>query len=555
MVSRRRGWRLASVLAVAVGAGSVAAASLAAPGDLDSKFGKAGKLEFAFAGGEESMNDIVVLPDGRAFVAGTTTDIGEDFFPEIAIALLRPSGRFDTSFGGDGKVTFAFPDSSDRETGLAVQSDGKVVVTAATAFGSPAGLQLARVNTNGSPDTTFSGDGFEITDLPGMTGEFAGDVVTLADGRLLVGGSAVVNGTRKWVLARYTSSGALDQSFSNDGFETIGFPGEGTIARLVVQVDGRIVAGGNSGDRLAMARYMPGGGLDQSFSGDGQLSGDAGSAVTGLALDGAGRIVTSNAAASSFSITRFTPAGEPDPEFSGDGAQQVKFPNGPSTSHDLVALADGDIAVVGSARHTAKSDQDDFAIAKLTPGGELERSFSGDGRATTDFFCGLVEEASAIAVQDGRLLVSGSCQFPYVGGRFEDGNSAFARYLDEPGKHDADADGVLDKRDRCPEAFGPRGGNGCAKVERDFIQVRGAKGKVVGRLASRAIDCVLGERITLVRISGGGSRVVDTVRSPRGAFKFKVKRRQAYKVRTGRQLERRAGFCAEAVSKTVKTKR
>ena len=547
MTRGRRGSKLIAVAAAVIAGASIAGIALAAPGDLDPKFGKHSKLEFSISGGEESINDIAVLGDGRMVVAGTTTDIGEDFFPEIGLARLQPNGRFDESFGGDGKVGFNFADSSEDETGLGVQADGKVVVSG------DAGFELARLNTNGSPDTTFSGDGFEVTDLPGVTNESAADLVLLSDGRILVGGSSKVGGARKWTLARYTAAGALDPTFSGNGFAITDFPGEGGITDLAVQADGRIVAAGNSGDRMALARYMPDGGLDPSFSSDGQLSSDAGSSVTGLALDGSGRIVTSNLAAGAFSVARFSAGGDPDPAFSGDGFQEVRFGGQPSFSNAVLALPDGGVVAVGGARHTAKSTEDDFAIAELKENGDLQKSFSSDGRATTDFFCDEVDEARSVALlADGRLIVGGSCQYSFVRGQFTNGDFALARYLSEPGKHDADADGVLDKRDRCPEAFGPRKGRGCGVVKRSFIRVRSDKGHLAGELASLAVDCELNQKVTLIRNAGGRDQVVDTVRSPRGSFKFKIKKGATYKVRTGKHLERRAGYCTQATSAPVK---
>jgi uncharacterized delta-60 repeat protein len=547
VIARSSRGRRIGALAATAAAVSIAGVALAAPGDLDPKFGRDGRLELSFAGGAESANDIAVLADGTMVVAGTTTDIGEDYFPEIAVTRLQPNGRFDESFGGDGRVSFAFPESSEFQTGLGVQADGRIVLSG------DAGFELARLNTNGSPDTSFSGDGFEVTDLPGVTNESAGDLALLADGRILVGGSSKVGGARKWTLARYTAAGALDTSFSGDGVETTDFPGEGEITELAVQADGRIVAGGSSGDRAALARYMPNGGLDSSFSGDGQLSSDAGSSVSGLALDGSGRIVTANEAKRAFSITRFTSGGEPDPEFSGDGLQEVRFRGERSFSNALIALPDGGAVAVGGTRHTAKSNEDDYAVAQLEANGDLDRSFSGDGRVTTDFFCDQVDEARSIArAPDGRLIVGGSCQYSFVRGQFTDGNFTLAPYLTQPGKHDADADGVLDKRDRCPEAVGPRKRRGCGVVKRAFIRVRSERGKLVGELASRAVDCELGQKVTLIRNAGGRDRVVDTVKSPRGSFKFKLEKGATYKVRTPKHLERRAGFCTQATSSPVK---
>lgn len=534
-------------MAVAVVAlGAIAAAALGAPGDLDPSFSKDGKLELRFSGGEESANDVVALPDGRLVVSGTTTDIGEDYYPGIAVTRLLANGKPDTSFGGDGRVSFNFPDSTELGTGLAVQADGKIVLTGGSGF------ELARLNTDGSFDTSFSTDGLEVTDLPGVTSESAQDVVALSDGRLLVAGSSKTGEVRKWTIARYTAAGALDPSFSGDGVATTDFPADGSIIQLAVQADGKIVAGGNAGTRVALARYLPDGGVDPSFSTDGQLSSDAGFGVSGLMLDGSGRIVTANLAQGFFSISRFTPGGDADPSFAGDGVAEVSFGD-VSFATDLVGLPEGGMTVVGTTRHTNGSAENDFAIAQLRDTGELDTSFAGDGMATTDFFCDTVDEAHAIARQpDGRLIAVGSCQYSFIRGQYTDGNFAIAAYESAAGPHDADADGVLDRNDRCPQAFGPRKGDGCAVVKRSFITVHGHNGKLVGELASIAVDCELKQKVTLIRLAGGRDQVVDTVKPAGAAFKFTIHKGETYKVRTPKHLERRAGICNQATSSLVK---
>lgn len=523
-----------------------ACTAFASPGDLDPSFSKHGKLQLRFSGGEETATDVVTLADGRLLVAGTTTDIGEDFFPEIAIARLRPDGRPDTSFGGDGRVSFGFSDTTVDETGLAVQADGKILVSG------DAGFAIARLNPDGGPDAGFSGDGYEVTDLPGVGGESAAAVAVLGDGRILVAGNSKAGGVGQWTLARYTSAGALDPTFSVDGVETTPVAGNGSLAAIAVQADGRIVAAGSDGGHTSLARYLPDGGLDPSFSGDG-IAPAPGAGATGLALDSAGRALISIGGDGQFEVARFTSTGGPDPGFSGDGVQTVPFAGG-SAAWALTPLPGGGVAVAGDARHVAgPAKETDFAVAKLDDSGELDRSFAGDGTATTDFFCDLVDGARAItALPDGRLIAAGSCQYSFVRGEFTDGNFALTRYQSDGAVHDADADGISDKKDRCPQVAGPKDGKGCAKVRRSFISVRASKGKIVGGLASEAVDCEVGERIRLVLISSGRRTVVDKAKPAGTDFSFKPRRGGIYEVSTSTHLEPRAGYCNKATSSRVK---
>ena len=76
-------------------------------------------------------------------------------------------GDLDLTFGTGGKVVADFSGSSDVGFAMAIQADGKIVV-AGTSNASGAGFAVARFNTDGSFDNTFSGDG-KLTTLIGTT--------------------------------------------------------------------------------------------------------------------------------------------------------------------------------------------------------------------------------------------------------------------------------------------------------------------------------------------------------------------------------------------------
>ena len=102
-------------------------------------------------------------PDGKIVAVGGVlrSTSGDSSFSDFALARYNPNGSLDTSFSGDGKQTTDFAGSDDEATGVALQSDGKVVVVGRTGFGSPFGnsfdFAVARYNPNGSLDTSFSG--------------------------------------------------------------------------------------------------------------------------------------------------------------------------------------------------------------------------------------------------------------------------------------------------------------------------------------------------------------------------------------------------------------
>jgi uncharacterized delta-60 repeat protein len=121
--------------------------------------------------------------------------------------------------------------------------------------------------------------------------------------------------------------------------------------------------------------------------------------------------------------------GELDPSFDDDGGATTTFRDSYGVAKAVAVQPDGRIVVAGSV-HRNETIQADFALARYTTSGRLDRTFDRNGRVRTDFR-GRFEDAFAVAVQpDGRILAAGSAA---AGGG--DG-MAIARY---------EADGTLDR--------------------------------------------------------------------------------------------------------------
>jgi uncharacterized delta-60 repeat protein len=138
-------------------------------------------------------------------------------------------------------------------------------------------------------------------------------VAIQGDGKIVAVGQ---NGDGDFALARYIPDGTLDTSFSGDGLQTTDFLGAGGLANdVAIQANGRIVAvgftsGGATGSDFALARYNPDGSLDTSFSGDGRKRTNMGGSdsANGVALQGDGRIVAvgnGGAGDGKFALARF----------------------------------------------------------------------------------------------------------------------------------------------------------------------------------------------------------------------------------------------------------
>ncbi|MEV5973445.1 calcium-binding protein [Streptomyces sp. NPDC051921] len=385
----------------------------AAPGGLDPAFGGDGKVVTDVTGYDTSPG-MVVQPDGKIVTIGRANF--EETSTDFSLVRHNPDGSLDTTFGGgDGVVTTDFDFGNDEGTAVALQPDGKIVAVGGTANLSGNGAWLAaRYTPDGSLDPTFDGDGKVVTEIDVNAIETALAVVVQPDGRIVAGGESI----GVWSLVRWNPNGSQDPTFGGDGIVTTSFGPTccQAVTDLALQPDGRIVAAGHA-DGLALTRYNTDGSLDTSFDGDGRVTTGTG-AAEGVALQSDGRIVAAGKEGNAFLVTRFTAAGAPDTSFDGDGRVTTSFGPEDGGAEDVVLQSDGRIVTAG--RYAG-----DFALARYNTGGGLDTGFDGDGRVTTDFG-GPEDQAGAVALQsDGKILAAGSAG-PAVS---VDTDRALARYL------------------------------------------------------------------------------------------------------------------------------
>lgn len=369
----------------------------AAPGDLDSSFGSGGEVRTDF-GGTDVATGVALQSDGKIVVAGRTTVGGNSNF---ALGRYTLTGSLDPTFGRGGLVITDFG-GTDQAFALVVQPDGRIVAAGRT--GSNVGL--ARYNQDGDPDFSFGNNGRVSTNL-GAT-EQASAVALQADGKIVVAGRTTANGNFDFLIGRYTIGGLLDSSFGTGGTVIMDFSG-GSVDRafaLTIQPDGKIVVAGDSDANFALARYNPDGTLDASFGNGGKVittfgGADAASAV---ALQPDGKIVVAgqsdNGTSIDFALARYNPDGSLDTSFGSGGKVATNFTGGSDDAASAVAIQfDGKIVVAGDSEGA-------FAVARYNPDGTLDTTFGTGGKVTTDL--GGEDVIHALALQpDGQIVVVG----------------------------------------------------------------------------------------------------------------------------------------------------
>ncbi len=371
-----------------------------------------GTVTTDFGSGDDIGNSVVVQADGKIVVAGRSYN-GSDF--DFSLTRYNPDGSLDTSFNGDGKLTTDFGSGDDHSLSVSVQADGKILAAGYSFNGTNYDFALVRYNADGTLDTSFSADGM-LTTAIGATGDIGYSVTLQADGKILMAGYSVSGLDKDFALVRYNTDGSLDTSFSGDGMLTTDFGSNEDIAYSVsLQTDGRILVAGQSENGgfndIALARYNTDGSLDTSFSGDGMLTTAIGaSAEVGynVTVQPDGKILVAgfshNGVDADFALVRYNTDGTLDTSFSADGKLTTDFGSGLDSSYDVTVQTDGKILVSGFSSNGSNYD---FAVVRYNADGSLDTSFSSDGMLTTAIGSG-DDIGQSIALQpDGKILVAG----------------------------------------------------------------------------------------------------------------------------------------------------
>jgi uncharacterized delta-60 repeat protein len=497
----------------ALGAAALALAlfcapAVAAPGDLDPSFSTDGKVISCCITPDlaplvaPDFSDAARAPNGTIVVSG-----------ESGLRRLKADGTMSRVFAGEGDPT--------QLAAIAVQPDGKIVAVGDYDYYAPehGDFAVLRYNPDGSPDDNFGTDGRVLTDFGGRW-DRATSVAIQPDGKIVVAGYSAESDTASapatdFAVARYDPNGTLDLSFSGDGKQTTGFGGTDEAEGIAIQPNGKLVVGGSAGGDLAAARYLPDGAPDASFSGDGKtragLAGSHGLGGQAVALQPNGRIIVAGGPNGEVALARFSTDGSLDRSFSGDGTVTAPLPTSPyfpgSAAYDVIVRGDR-IVAAGSAAGN-------FALTQYRLNGALDRSFSGDGMLTTEFGTPRTDFntddwASAI-VPEGNAVVLAGTSIYYAPKSYDSYlQAALARYLISDGPPDADADGVVDSLDQCPDVFASRAADGCPFYGRGLdVEVRNHSGKVLLRFWGTSLPaCLDRARVKVYKLRRGDRRQI-----------------------------------------------
>ena len=337
-----------------------------------------GTLDTTFAtgtGANEVVYSTAIQTDGKIIIAGNFTSYNGATANRIA--RLNTNGTLDTTFNiGTGVNIIVYS--------IAMQTDGKIIVVGDfTSYNGTTANRIIRLNTNGTLDSTFTiGTGANIV---------VSSINIQNDGKIIIGGAFTsYNGTTANRIARLNSNGTLDTTFNT------GTGLNATVYSTAIQTDGKIIVGGfftshNGTTVIRIARLNTGGTLDTTFTTGSGASGD----VRSIAIQTDGKIIIGGGFASynSISVGRIA-------RLNTNGTLDTTFTTGTRANSDVYSTTiqtDGKI-IIGGIFTTYNGTTTNY-IARLNTNGTLDATFTGTGASG---------DVRSIAIQaDEKIIIGG----------------------------------------------------------------------------------------------------------------------------------------------------
>ncbi|MGV6476733.1 M10 family metallopeptidase C-terminal domain-containing protein [Azotobacter vinelandii] len=349
---------------------------LNADGTLDSSFGGDGKATFDIGAGYDQAYSLALQSDGRILVSGYSHDPGAD--TDFSVIRLNPDGSLDTGFGDDGKATFDLGGGSESSRGSTVQPDGKILLLGYSVYFYDFGV--LRLNTDGTLDTGFGTEGKATFHTEESS--YGYDLTLQPDGKILMAGSG-------FNVIRLNADGTLDTGFGDDGKAAFDIALTDTSRSLALQPDGKILVAGSSyydGDShydFSLIRLNADGSLDHGFGGDGEVTIDileSSDMSYGMALQPDGKILVAgqsynpNSHDDDFSVIRLNADGSLDTSFGGDGKATFNVGGDHDAGQRLILQPDGKILIAGYSYNISSNDFE-FSVIRLNADGSLDKNF------------------------------------------------------------------------------------------------------------------------------------------------------------------------------------
>ncbi|WP_026452113.1 T9SS type A sorting domain-containing protein [Aequorivita capsosiphonis] len=351
-------------------------------GSLDSTFGDAGTLRFNVGPLKSFIMDLVQQPDGKIIIGGRTWD---DVSGNFALVRLNEDGSFDDTFGING-VSYITTAENDVAEAMSLLDDGKILMTGYR----NENFTVAKFNADGSVDTTFGVDGWSVLTFDNASG-YATDMAVQNDGKIVISGFGL-NGNNRFQVtaARLNMDGSADNSFGINGKVIFNVGAWNDFGEsLAIQSDGKILIAGhkwiaNAQQRhdFFVARLNTDGSIDTSYGNDGAGTArlvDGANYTSGMVLQADEKPIlvgsTTFNGEYKMAMVRFTTDGFPDFSFGDEGMVSIDNVGLEDYGRAIALQADEKIILAGDF-YTFSGTESEFVVTR----------FLNDGMVGTEDF-------------------------------------------------------------------------------------------------------------------------------------------------------------------------
>jgi uncharacterized delta-60 repeat protein len=339
-------------------------------GTIDNSFGINGSVFFPNGtNGDSYFFSMVKQPDEKILISGTVDG-------SSVLIRMFPNGVYDPSFGNNGIATITYGNK------LALQSNGKIIVSGQYYDGFNNKYSFSRYDSNGILDSTFGINGIAITDVTPFRFDMCTSLLVQPDDKIIAIGDSYDNIAMSAVIVRFDPNGNRDSSFGNYGVLTtpLGASGYGIFYDVGIMQNGKIVAagiyeysggtGGFWGNKPAIVRYNVDGSLDSSFGNNGivvlNTFFNANDDLWALKLQPNGKILIGGGASypfpfvlTYFYLYRLNTDGSLDLSFGNNGNVLTNFSNSDiNYVHDIEFQQDGKILALGISKNSSTQNND-----------------------------------------------------------------------------------------------------------------------------------------------------------------------------------------------------
>jgi uncharacterized delta-60 repeat protein len=398
-------------------------------GILDPTFGAGGTslLSPVTSTNFDNAQDLVVQADGKTVFCGTSGTF-MDF--DITVVRLREDGSLDASFGTNGVFNFVNTLGSDFAYDIELLSDGKFLITGATALSvTNTQFALMRLTADGALDDTFGTGGVFTFDLDDGE-DYSRQVLIANDGYIMVGSCMVPNMMNNRIgLVKCTLTGELDSQFGNEGSLIHTFSNDGDVTPMSAGLTntGLIIISGYSNDpatfsdKFMLAQFSANGQPNATFDTDGIWVDDFAGRFYDVEIQNNFFYVCGNTGGSSsnFIIRSYSFEGGVNTAF-GDNGEVLYAYTGGDVFYDMMIEGSGNIVACGT---TGGFFSRDFYIAAFDNAGAPRLDWGTEAGYTITNLGDSFDDAYGIqAAPNSKIVVAGFSNQP-------NGNDfAIARY-------------------------------------------------------------------------------------------------------------------------------